>query len=71
MDKIIVNSKFFRAILSKLITKYLRDTVDVDGLLRVNRFLLDHKDGKTKIDLSVTLEASDDDVKKLFNKMEV
>ena len=71
MDKIIVNSKLFRAILSKLITKYLRDTVDVDGLLRVNRFLLDHKDGKTKIDLSVTLEASDDDVKKLFNKMEV
>ena len=70
MDKIIVNSKLFKGLLSKLLTKYLRKQIETNGWVGINSFILDHRQGKIHIDASVTLELYDEDIKKILLKME-
>lgn len=70
MDKIIVNSKLFKGLLSKLLTKYLRKQIETNGRVGINSFILDHRQGKVHIDASVTLELYDEDIKKIILKME-
>lgn len=68
MDRIIIKSKLFRWVLSKVIKRAINKSCGVDSGFTLHSFNLGHDDGVTKITACFTIEASDEDIVKLFKE---